>query len=93
MEIVSVEEARKVSQKNYEERVKGESAILSNGIDSAIREAMDKGEFFVNYNITGYKYDTMHEVAGNLRRLGYEIRYDNIERALLVDWKIAEKKT
>ena len=93
MEIVSVEEARKVSQKNYEERVKEESAILSNGIDSAIREAMDKGEFSIEYNVMDYDYKAIYEIAGNLRRLGYEIRYDDIERALLVDWKIAEKKT
>lgn len=93
MEIVSVEEARKVSQKNYEERVKGESAILSNGIDSAIREAMDKGEFFIEYNVMDYDYKAIYEIASKLQALGYNVYYENPTYTSRIDWKIAEKKT
>lgn len=67
--MVSKEEAKKLAEAKVDSRTWIE-------LDMAITEAAEAGEFKL---ITTYSDDIVHDIAHELRKIGYEARVQNIK--------------
>lgn len=48
----------------------------------AIREAAELGKFFITYD----SYDSLTTESKELRKLGFKVKYDNINGFLKISW-------